>query len=178
MSGSLELGREELESRLRDFDRAVSLLHPGQTFRLVLVGGGAMVLLGCLARSTTDLDALSVPRQLVSLMTKYDINCRVVAYLDHFAYNLEDRLVPLGLGTTAVECYSASLEDVVASKLYSERDSDAHDVRRPEVLAMVDWVRLAEVAEDMRDSRMNDRRYEQFLHNYREYRRECGPCDD
>jgi hypothetical protein len=135
-----------------------------------------MVLLGCLARSTADLDALNVPRELVSLMAQYDINCRVTAYLDHFACNLEDRLVPLDLGTTAVECYSASLEDVVASKLYSERDSDAHDVRRPEVLEMLDWARLAEVAEDLRDSKMNDRRYGQFLHNYQEYRKEYGPC--
>jgi hypothetical protein len=176
MSGSLELGREELEDRLREFDRAVALLHPGRTLRLVLVGGGAMVLLGCLARSTADLDALNVPRELAGLMARYDINCRVTAYLDHFAYNLEDRLVPLDLGTTAVECYSASLEDVVASKLYSERDSDARDVRRPEVLEMLDWARLAEVAEDLRDSKMNDRRYGQFLHNYGEYRKEHGPC--
>jgi len=176
MSGSLELGREELEDRLREIDRAVSLLYPGRTFRLVLVGGGAMVLLGCLARSTADLDALNVPSELVSLMAQYDINCRVTAYLDHFAYNLEDRLVPLDLGTTAVECYSASLEDVVASKLYSERDSDAQDVRRPEVLEMLDWARLAEVAEDLRDSKMNDRRYGQFLHNYQEYRKEYRPC--
>ena len=135
-----------------------------------------MVLLGCLARSTADLDALNVPSELVSLMSQYDINCRVTAYLDHFAYNLEDRLVPLDLGTTAVECYSASLEDVVASKLYSERDSDAQDVRRPEVLEMLDWARLAEVAEELPDSKMNDRRYGQFLHNYQEYRKEYGPC--
>lgn len=106
------------------------------------------------------------------------MNCRVTAYLDHFAHNLEDRLVPLDLGTRAVECCSASLEDVVASKLYSERDSDSQYVRRPEVLETLDWERLAEVAEDMRDSKMNDRRYGQFLHNYREYRQEYGPCDD
>ncbi|TDB37685.1 MAG: hypothetical protein D9V44_06375 [Actinobacteria bacterium] len=173
MSGSVELGREELEDRLREFDRAVGLLYPGREFGLVLVGGGAMVLLGCLSRSTADLDALLVPRELVDLMAQYDINCRVT----HFAYNLEDRLVHLDLGTTTVECYSASLEDVVASKLHSERDSDAQDVRRPEVLEMLDWERLVEVVEDMRDSKMNDRRHSQFLHNYREYRQECGPCD-
>jgi len=178
MAGPLQLGRDDLENRLREFDRAVSLLFPGRTFRLVLVGGGAMVLLGCLTRSTADLDALSVPPDLVSLMAKYDINGRVTAYLDHFAYNLEDRLVALDLETTAVECYSASLEDVVASKLYSERDSDAQDVRRPEVLKMLDWTRLAEVAEDMRNSMMNERRYQQFLYNYQEYRREHEPCDD
>ncbi len=177
MSGPLALGRRELEGRLVEFDRAVGLLYPGKTFRLVLVGGGAMILLGCLARSTADLDVLHVQRELVSLMARYDMNCRVAAYLDHFAYNLEDRLVPLDLGTMAVECYSASLEDVVASKLHSERDSDAQDVRRPEVLEMLDWERLDEVVADMRQSKMNDRRHGQFLHNYREYRQECGPCD-
>jgi hypothetical protein len=177
MAGLLELGKEELENRLREFDRAVSLLYPGRSFRLVLVGGGAMVLLGCLARSTADLDTLEVPRELVTLMGKYDINCRVTAHLDHFAYNLEDRLVPLNLGTTAVELCAASLEDVVASKLYSDRERDAHDIRRPEVLRALDWERLAEVATDMQASMMNERRYEQFLHHYREYRKEHGPCD-
>jgi hypothetical protein len=65
-----------------------------------------------------------------------------------------------------------------ASKLYSDRDVDARDVRRSEVLEVLDWQRLAEVAEDMRDSRMNNRRYQQFLHSYREYRREYRPCGD
>ncbi|MDZ4178764.1 MAG: DUF6036 family nucleotidyltransferase [Coriobacteriia bacterium] len=174
----MELGREELENRLREFDRAVSLLYPGRTFQLVLVGGGAMVLLGCLARSTADLDALSVPPELIELLAKYDINCRVKAYLDHFAYNLDDRRVLLEIGTTAVECWSASLEDVVASKLYSDRDSDAQDIRRPEVLSVLDWDRLADVVDDMQNSKMSDRRHGQFLHNYGEYRKECGSCAD
>ncbi|MDA3936292.1 MAG: DUF6036 family nucleotidyltransferase [Actinomycetota bacterium] len=177
MAGLLDLGREELEDRLRECDRAVALLYPHRSFRLVLVGGGAMVLLGCLARSTADLDALQVPPELITLMGKYDINSRVSAYLDHFAYNLEDRLVLLSLGTTAIECYAASLEDVVASKLYSDRETDAHDIRRPEVLEALDWERLAAVATDMRGSMMNERRYSQFLYNYKEYRKELGPCD-
>lgn len=178
MTRPLELGREELEDRLRQFDRAVTLLHPGRSFRLVLVGGGAMVLLGCLARSTADLDVLDVPRDLLDLMAQYDINCRVLAYLDHFAYNIDERLVPLNLGTKTVECYAASLEDVVASKLYSERPSDKRDIRRPEVLKALDWERLEHVAADMHDSKMNDRRHAQFLHNYHAYRQEYGPCDD
>lgn len=177
MRGQVELGRKELEDRLRQFDRAVTLSFPGQFFRLVIVGGGAMVLLGCLTRSTADLDALEAPRGLTELMEAYDINRRVVAYLDHFAYNLEDRLVALSLGTTAVECFSASLEDVVASKLYSERFQDERDIRRPEVLEAIDWARLEHVVEDMQNSKMNDRRYGQFLHNYQLYRQEYGPCD-
>lgn len=124
------------------------------------------------------LDALHVPSELMDLVTRYDINSRVAAYMDYFAYNLEDRLVALDLGTTTLECCSASLEDVVASKLYSDRDSDALDIRRPEVLSALGWSRLAEVVDDMQGSKMNDRRHSQMLRNYRVYRQECGPCGD
>lgn len=171
------MAQKELRERLLGFDAAVAMLHPGRSYRLVLVGGGAMVLLGCLARATDDLDALRFPAELLPLMAKYDLSGQVTAYEDQFAYNLEDRLVPLGLETRAVECYAASLEDIVASKLYSDRDKDAADVRRPEVLAVLDWNRLDEVVADMEGSKLIERRHQQLLHNYKVYRRECGPCD-
>ena len=177
MAGVMDMGPDELRERLRQFDRAVSLLYPGRSFRLVLVGGGAMVLLGCLARATSDLDALHFPPELLPLMEQYDLNGRVKAYEDQFAYGLEDRLVPLDVETTAVECYSASIEDLVASKLHSSRQTDAADVRRPEVLAALDWNRLDEVAEDMTKSALVERRYREFLGNYASYREEFGPCD-
>lgn len=172
------MSADELRSRLLEFDRAVSLLYPDRHFRLVLVGGGAMVLLGCLARATSDLDALHFPGELLPLMEQYDLSGRVTAYLDHFAYNLEDRLVPLGLNTTSVECWAASLEDIVASKLHSNRLTDDADVRRPEVLAVLDWKRLAEVVADMDGSKMVERRHREFLLAYESYREEFGPCAD
>ena len=89
-----------------------------------------------------------------------------------------DRLVSLGLDTKSVECYSASLEDIVASKLYSGRETDAADVRRPEVLGALDWDRLAAVVADMEGSTLVERRHREFLHNYAAYRKEFGPCDD
>jgi hypothetical protein len=177
MTGTLDMGREELRSRLLAFDRAVGLLFPERSFRLVIVGGGALVLLGCLARATSDIDVLDVPSELHSLLEQYDLSGQVNAYLDNFAYNMEDRLVPLGLPTNAVTCYTASLEDIVASKLHSARPTDVADVRRPEVLAAVDWARLAEIVVDMKASRLNDRRYQAFLDNYHEYKQEFGPCE-
>ena len=90
MVGVTDMGGEELRSRLLAFDRAVALLHPGRSFRLVLVGGGAMVLLGCLARATSDLDVLVFPPELASLMTQFDLNGRVKAWEDHFACNIEE----------------------------------------------------------------------------------------
>jgi hypothetical protein len=178
MAGPLEMGERELRSRLLEFDRAVGLLYPGRRFRLVLVGGGALVLLGCLLRATDDLDALRAPSELLPLMEKYDLSARVAAYADQFAYHLEDRLVPLDLETKSVDCYAASLEDIVASKLYSDRPTDATDIRRPEMLAALNWDRLDEVVTDMEGSRLVDRRHRQMLANYDAYRRECGPCAD
>ncbi len=177
MTSGLDMGEPELRNRLLEFDRAVALLFPGRSFRLVLVGGGALVLLGCLARATADLDALRFPAELLPLMEKYDLSGRATAYQDQFAYNLEDRLVPLGLATKAVECYAASVEDIVASKLYSARATDASDVRRPEVLAVLDWDRLAEVVADMAGSKLIERRHRQLLDNHGSYRKEFGPCD-
>src|SRR5574340_522954 len=177
MAGPLEMGEDELRNRLLQFDRAVGLLYPGRDFRLVFVGGGAMVLLGCLSRATSDLDALLFPQELLALMEEYDLSCRARAYIDQFAPSLEDRLVPIVEGTRSIECYSASLEDLVASKLYSERERDSLDIRRPEVLDALDWNRLADVVNDMGDGVLIERRYRELLRDYSAYRKEFGPCD-
>jgi hypothetical protein len=172
MTTDYEMGELELRQRLLDFDRAVSLTHPGRSFRLVLVGGGALVLLGCLARATDDLDALRFPSELLPLMKKYDVNARVLAFEDQFAYHVDDRLVRLDIPTKAVECFTASLEDIVASKLHSDRSIDEADVRRPEVLRRLDWDQLDRVVADTTDSMLIPRRHEQFLRNYKKYREE------
>lgn len=177
MAGALDLGPDELRSRLLEFDRAVELEYPERSFRLVIVGGGALVLLGCLARSTSDIDVLGVPAELCPLLEAYDLSGQVNAYINHFALNYEDRLVPLHLPTAAVECYTASLEDIVASKLYSDRDPDSADVRRPEIVAALDWARLKDVVDDMKGSLLFERPYEEFLRGYSAYREEFGPCD-
>jgi hypothetical protein len=166
------MGELELRGRLLEFDRAVTLMHPGRTFRLVLVGGGALVLLGCLARATDDLDVLRFPSELLPLMEKYDLSAQVLAYEDQFAYHIDDRLVRLDIPTKAVECFAASLEDIVASKLYSDRPVDEADVRRPEVLKKLDWDQLDQVVSDMTGSMLIPRRHEQLLRDYAKYREE------
>lgn len=64
----------------------------------------------------------------------------------------------------------------MASKLHSDRETDAADVRRPEVLAALDWDKLAEVAEEMRETSLNERRHGLFLRNFEAYVKERGPC--
>lgn len=177
MVKKLRLGEQDLRRRLLEFDRAVGVLHPDRTFYLVLAGGGALLLMGHLSRVTDDMDALKCSPEVLALMEKYDINNRMAGpYGDHFPYNWEDRLVRLDMGMQAVMCYAASLEDIVASKLCSERSADGFDVRRPEVVAAIDWGLLDTVAKEMELSQLNPRRYRDFLRNYESFRKECGPC--
>jgi hypothetical protein len=170
------MGVPELRRRLLEFDRAVATLHPDRDFFLVLAGGGALMLLGHLSRVTEDMDALKCSPELAALMERYDINNRIQgAYGDHFPYNWEDRLVPLDVETEAIKCYAASLEDIVASKLCSDRPDDEFDVRRAEVIAAIDWDLLEMVSKEMETSQLNPWRLKNFLSNYEAYREERGP---
>ena len=61
--------KEDMLRRLRDLDEeAALLLSDSQRLRLVIVGGGALILMEVIARSTHDIDALSVSPQLRSLL--------------------------------------------------------------------------------------------------------------
>ncbi|MEI7813965.1 MAG: DUF6036 family nucleotidyltransferase [Coriobacteriia bacterium] len=176
MVKGLQMGAPELRHRLLELDRAVAALHPDRDFYLVLADRGALLLMGRLSRATEDMDALKCSPELVALMERYDINNRIQgAYGDHFPYNWEDRLVPLDVETAAIKCYAASLEDIVASKLCSDRSDDEFDVRRAEIIAAIDWNLLEMVSHEMERSQLNPRRHKNFLYNYETYRGECGP---
>jgi len=173
--GSREVeDRAGLLRRLEEFDRAVALHYPDCVFELVIVGGGALILLGVLSRPTDDIDAIQYPNELLPLMKEYDLSGRVVAYADHFPYDFESRLRPLDAEFKAIRCHTASLEDLVVSKLYSDREIDRSDIREVTVLNELDWGRLATAVEEAELSCLNEGRYREMLHRYDEYRKECG----
>jgi len=176
MVGGLDMGYEELRSRLLEFDRAVGLMFPGFRYELLIVGGGALILMGLLDRPTTDLDVLSFPADLQDLMARYDIRGHAVTFEHNFPFNRDDRRLALDLPTENGVCYTASLEDLVASKLCSPREQDELDIREPAVVAALDWAKLAAVAEEMPQNCLNDRVLGEFRHNYDRYVKECGPC--
>ena len=172
-----ETERDRLLETLRQFDRAVALEHPGRVSELVIVGGGALVLLGLISRPTEDIDAIRFPVELHPLMEEFGLNGRVLTWENHFPYNFDDRRVRLESPFKALRCYTASLEDLVVSKLYSNRDPDAADIREPAVLESLNWDLLAAAVKDSELSRLSGRRYQEMLHSYDEYRKECGPCE-
>ena len=71
---------DDLRKRLERLDEDADLMiDSDDRYQMVIVGGSAFILLGKLTRATHDIDALSVPKELYSLLGKYDINTDVEA---------------------------------------------------------------------------------------------------
>lgn len=74
--------KEELLERLMRLDEDVNLLFDDdRRFRMVIVGGSALILLETIDRVTHDIDALDVSAEIVDLLEKYDINTRVGTFI-------------------------------------------------------------------------------------------------
>ena len=176
----MKMGHDELLGRLMRLDEDAALLFDtNERFHLVIVGGGALILLEHIVRATHDIDAISVSKELLELLDKYDINCRVQTYINNFPYNYEDRLVPLPIKGKKIDFFTASLEDIVIAKLYSVRKTDQADIEADSVLENLDWALLEKLALDegeARASALNERNYAEFRANYDEYTRRCRPC--
>ena len=69
--------KEDLLERLARLDEDVDLLFDDdRQFKMVIVGGSALILLETITRATLDIDALDVSPEIVDLLEKYDINTR------------------------------------------------------------------------------------------------------
>ena len=165
--------REDLIKRLERLDEDAYLLYPGEErYRLIIVGGSALILLEVISRSTLDIDAISASREIRGLLDRYDINCDVQTYINNFPYNYEDRLKPLPIRGRKVDFFTASLEDIVIAKLFSYRDTDRQDIITDTVIKALDWDLLDQIAksdEEVKLNALNDRNYNDFLFNYEEY---------
>lgn len=103
--------KEDLLERLARLDEDADLLFDDdRRFKLVIVGGSALILLETITRSTHDIDALDVSPEIVDLLEKYDINTRVGTFINNFPYNYDERLVPVRLDGRRIDFYTASLE--------------------------------------------------------------------
>lgn len=165
--------KDDLMERLIRLDEDADLLFDDdRRFRMVIVGGSALILLETITRATHDIDALDVSPEITELLEKYDINTRVATFINNFPYNYDDRLVPVRLNGRRIDFYTASLEDIIIAKLYSGRPTDVQDIIDPKVLRAVDWDRLEYLAtseDEAKASALNEFRYEEFLDSYHTY---------
>lgn len=174
--------KEDLLLRLDRLDEDASLLFDDDCrFKMVIVGGSALILLETITRATLDIDALDASPEIVDLLEKYDINMRVGTFVNNFPYNYDDRLVPVRVGGKRIDFYTASLEDIVIAKLYSGRDKDIRDITDPRVLSAINWRRLTYLAtaeEEAQASALNPFRYSEFLDSYKNYVERWCPCEN
>lgn len=172
--------KDDLLERLRRLDEDADLIYDDdRRFQMIIVGGSALVLLDVIFRSTQDIDALNASREIRDMLEKYDINCRVMTYINNFPYNYEDRAVRIPIEGKKIDFFTASLEDIVIAKLFSYRDTDARDVENPEVIKALDWEKLEQLAADeheVKNNALNERAYNTFQYNYGEYVRRFRPC--
>ena len=169
----------DLYERLKRLDEDAALLYDdARRLRLTIVGGSALILLEVISRATLDMDALEASPELIKLMERYDINCRVQTYLNNFPYNFEDRLKKVPIEGKKIDFYTASLEDIVIAKLFSAREVDRQDIISEKVLRNIDWNRLEHLAmaeDELKANVLNDKNYAEFLVNYEEYVRRYRP---
>ncbi len=174
--------KSDLLERLARLDEDADLLFDDdRRFRMVIVGGSALILLEAITRATHDIDALDASPEIVSLLERYDINMRVSTFINNFPYNYDERLIPIRLNGRRIDFYTASLEDIVIAKLYSARATDMQDIVDPQVLKAIDWERLEYLAtseDEAKASAMNDFRYKEFLDNYHTYVRRWKGCEN
>ena len=174
--------KEDLLERLARLDEDVDLLFDDdRQFKMVIVGGSALILLETITRATLDIDALDVSPEIVDLLEKYDINTRVGTFINNFPYNYDERLVPIPMNSRRIKFFTASLEDIVIAKLYSGRATDIQDIIDPNVLAAIDWVKLDYLATDefeAKASALNPYRYQEFLDSYMTYKERWCPCEN
>ena len=174
-----EMYKDDMLNRMQRLDRRASLEFKGLgRFQVVIVGGGMLVLRGYITRSTADIDILDADSRLYDLMELYDMNGRVNAYMNSFPYNYEDRIDLVWSGIK-IDYFTASLEDIVISKICAGRERDIIDIS--EISDKINWEileRLSKDEDELRLIKMSDRDYMNFEATYEEVERRLRPCEN
>ncbi|MDR0499780.1 MAG: hypothetical protein LBG97_00830 [Coriobacteriales bacterium] len=177
------MNTSELHKNLLAFDEEAFLLFGNHDvrFTVLIVGGSALLVHGYTNRATHDIDVLSAPANLASLLKKYDINTRVTAFIDSFPYGYKDRCISLPITGKIVDFFTPSLEDLVVSKLYAMRQSDIEDLESQGVVNAIDWDKLDKLVYDADEalaSALSRRRYDEMVYAYEQYKERHTLCAD
>ena len=174
----MNLSKQDILTRLERLDLRVAAEFDDfdGRFTLIIVGGGALVLLDYITRATNDIDVLEVSQNLYKFIEQYDINGRANAHIFSYLYNFLDR-VELVWSGLKVDYYVASLEDIVVAKISANRGKDLDDLAQ--VHSFVNWDKLDSLLQDEEELstlKMSDRTYSDFKANYESFERRYRPC--
>lgn len=153
----MKSNREEIIEKLIQLDKDVALMDTTEDiYSCVIVGGSALVLMNKIYRSTHDIDSIDASEAIRPLLSLYNINMNVKAFLLNFPEGYLKRVQPVDIPTKKVKFYTASLEDLVVSKLCSTRDKDVEDIENELVYGSLDWELLDGLVEDVCNDMLND----------------------
>lgn len=136
------MDREDILNRLKSLDmRADVRIKDNKRYSCIIVGGGALMLLGFSMRVTDDVDVLKsdLPKELFSVMNELDINTNVSAYNSCFPWDYFSRAQLVDLDTEKIDFYTISIEDLVISKIAAHREKDLFDIMNENVIARLDF---------------------------------------
>ena len=174
-----EMYKEDILNRMRLLDQHAGLeFEDGGRFHVIIVGGGALVLREYISRSTDDIDVLEATNKLYGLMEQYDMNGGVNAHIYSFPYNYEDRATVIWSGEK-IDYFTASLEDIVISKICGNRDRDLEDLEK--LADNIDWELLDKLANDEEELQlisMTGRSLQDFKACYENFERIYRKCKD
>ncbi|MGN0115137.1 MAG: DUF6036 family nucleotidyltransferase [Acutalibacteraceae bacterium] len=172
------MDRKEIIDRLKDLDRfAFSTLNDNKRYSCVIVGGGALLLLGYSYRVTMDIDFVynNFPKELIELMDKINMNSNATAYIDCFADGYIDRAKPVtDFEPYKIDFYTLSPEDFVVSKLSSGRSKDIIDIKNQKLVEELDFELLNKLVEETKLGLINDRLVDELQIRYEQYLTDIG----
>ena len=167
--------KDDLIDRLKRLDEDASFMYDSDgKFQCVIIGGSALILMGYITRATHDIDVIKTDKELYKLFEKYDFNTNAISYEPNFPYYYENRFKKVLIDTIKIDYYTASLEDIVISKLCSPRPKDEKDIENESILSSIDWEKLELLANEEKLSALNENNYQDFKFRYEEYVKRFG----
>ena len=135
------MNARQIIERLEEFDTEMFLAYPEivRRIRIVILGGVALLLHQCIRRTTNDIDIFQFDgRPNLEMLAKYDMDIRSQAFTGSFSGTMDERYILVPAKTKVIDHYIPSLEDLVISKLSSDRGKDNLDVKQRLVYEKVD----------------------------------------
>lgn len=170
------LRNEVLKKLINIDDEIFHTYGDKRSFEFIIVGGSALILNFDSTRATPDIDVLDMNKDVINIASKYDMNCRVNAYIFNFPYNYMDRLVPVkGNDFKVCKFYTPALEDLVVSKIAASRNKDVEDLNSKCVLNKLDWnrlIKIIEVDKEFELANVTPAAIFDFMCKYKKYKKE------
>ena len=142
--------KREIVENLMEADAYFAQMFPSeQSIEVTIIGGSAMVLMGCRGKITYDIDIINhFSDEILSYLESFSINNQA-AHVAFLPKGFETRLKKTTYGTGNITYLIPSLEDLVLTKVNRLDTNDIEDLEHTDILEKVDFNLLYELGEEM-----------------------------